>query len=195
MSTVIKALILHTGYVESGRVGVVLLTPSKEFTDPYEAIKDLASAMFERWKKYTFGQDSEFDRKTYYVCCSEQGWRKKDKFCPKCGKPVPPVGTSLIPTEFNEEHMESFSNWVADMPGRTADESGGDEFEGWWEWNNLKALLPLQPDEIYEVEQAEDVISILCSGLEKQASYLKMRNESWGSTERTFKEFIMEKMN
>ena len=148
----IRAVILYTGYVETASVGHVMFTPNEdvELTTGVEAVKSLATALFNAW----------FEQERYYanLTCCKKRYNNDAKFCIKCGKELK---VSTI-EEFSKEDVETFASYVQGLPGFTVNDfSICEEIEGWTWGGSIVNLLPITEEEIIEVDCAEELFSAI----------------------------------
>jgi len=145
----IKAVILHTGYVESGSIGSVMYVPLEgaEFETPVEAVKSIAKELFATCRQ---------DAADYTVMCCKRRYPKNEKYCSRCGLALkaPEDGPS-------EDEVNEFIEIVANLVGKTANDPETCELESWTPWSSLTSLLPLKRSEVVEVIWAEQLFGAI----------------------------------
>lgn len=139
MSNSISYAVLHFGYVESYRLGsLVLHFHGVPFDNKYKALKSLAENLLSMYK-----QD---------VCIPARACCKKNKnknFCPDCGTKI----------KDDEVYAEEFQEWLLELMGRDLDSIGSldqDKNVSWEFGHSAEHLIGLDEGEVLVVpEQAE----------------------------------------
>jgi hypothetical protein len=159
----IYLIVMQTGYVESGQLGMSVWQasalpkelaekyPTPPYEDPVDALRSMTRMFVHRVR---LGLDHIYPKSK---CCREflYGDRSHDdkrRHCPECN--------TEIRGKFN---VNDFGDALTKVAGLTADEWGGEEwYDCWWPWVSLWELQDASPDNIlYIPEQAEVILSSL----------------------------------
>jgi hypothetical protein len=156
----IRAVILQTGYVESGSVGSVMYTPLEGavFKTPVAAVKSIAKELFAICRQ---------DAADYTVMCCKRRYPKNEKYCSRCDGP-------------SEGEVDEFIEIVADLVGKTANDPEVCELESWTPWSSLTSLLPLKKSEVVEVIWAEQLFgAIVHKDFEERFCKRRREQHAW----------------
>lgn len=162
----IKAIVLHFGYVEESFASFIVFTdPDARFSTRYKAIQDLARNLLNMYHSKT-------DPYITAKCCKGN----KDTgatYCPDCGRKI----------NRNPIELEGFSEWVDRLWQATTDGWGYcEEHLDWWPWNTLTELIELDANEIAEIrEKAEDYLTLFFDGTELDGAIKEQVEELWNS--------------
>lgn len=156
----IKVIALACGYVESNQVGSLVFNLPEDhpgFETKVEALDNLGRYLFSVWKKENGIED-------VVRCCNKK--QGKNKFCPKCGKEVPPPDPFTLPDTMQ---IEEFRDWVSGLLGQTCDDLGY-VFENesqWWPFNGVSSLVGTPKEEICVISQNGEYLMASVFGQEE----------------------------
>lgn len=167
----IKAIFISTGYAETGRLGRIIFVPTnnKNFANKVEAVKSLASELFNKWKRdncYDNNPDSYS-----YNCCERISLRKTNPFCSKCGQHNKDKPNSVFKLSFKMK--EQYLEWIENLPGEIAD-SYSEELPNWCLWNFINSILPLSKANVIELN--DDVSKLFLAIIDEEYSSSFLEN-------------------
>lgn len=152
MSNNIKYAVLHFGYVESYRLGsLVMYFHGEPFDNKQKALKSLANDLLSMYK-----QDVGFNVQTRACCKKNVG----KNFCPDCGNKI----------KDEEVYAEDFQEWLLELMGRDLDSIGSldqDESVGWEFGYSAENLIGLDKGEILVLRESAEKNLCVVLGLEE----------------------------
>lgn len=133
-----KQIVVSTGYVETGRAGLIVfqLKPFSqdqfEYNTPREALESLALDLFIEW------------------------WNEE-------GAPYYVYGKDPKAIDYNRIDFDWFGGWIAELPGMTADQIGMAFQSGsWCPWNTWDQIASIPLNQTVAIrEQAEAILTWL----------------------------------
>jgi len=150
-----RLIVLNTGYVETGSLGMVALIyqhfnakPPFEGT-PQEFVTNLANALFSKWW-------SEIS----YMFIKDYKTRE---------------------LEWNRIAPPQFKRFIINLPSDTADSFGCEDIPGWWPWNRWDELqkIPLEQT-IHIFEKAEELLPLYVA-IEPETPDLERMKQLYGA--------------
>src|SRR5581483_1804649 len=137
----IKCIAVHSGYVESSSIGVVLFTHPQGFETLPVAVRSLADAIFNKLHEDTGPSAKK-------ACCKKT--LEKDPEAVYCSKCRSTVGERPFDFEAHEDEVRHLLNSTADSfgGGELVDEDGYE----WNPWNSIQKIMKLDPSEVHEIQ-------------------------------------------
>lgn len=150
MSNNIKYAVLHFGYVESYRLGsLVMYFNGVPFDNKQKALKSLANNLLSMYK-----QDVGFNVPRRDCCRKNAG----KNFCSDCGNQI----------KFDEEvYAEDFQEWLLGLMGRDLDSVGSLDQEGWELGHSAEQLIGVDKGEVLVLREHAEKNLCVVLGLEE----------------------------